>query len=89
MAWLDDLPGKLRSSLNYLLDKVEQQEEVYESAENEAVAQIWVAMAQMNQRVQRLERLVKAQRKALNSLDESVDVDQQLDQNLEKSLKRY
>lgn len=89
MEWVSRLPDKLRVSLESLLDSVEQHEEVYMESQNASVGQIWVALAYLNQRTQRLEELVQAQRKALNDLDQEVDVDSHLDSNLEESLKRY
>lgn len=87
MAWLDELPARLRNSLNGLLDAVEQHEDVYLDADNPSVGQIWVAMAQMSEKLDRMEEMVTAQRKALNEL--GADVDSHLDRNLEESLKRY
>jgi hypothetical protein len=46
-------------------------------------------MSHMMNRVQKLEKLVSAQRKALNETEADVDVDKHLDQRLEESLKRY
>lgn len=89
MDWVRDLPDRLRSSLESLLDSVEQHEKTYVDAQNASVGQIWVALALMNRRVQKLENLVNAQRKALNELDQDVPVDKHLDSNLEESLKRY
>jgi predicted nucleic acid-binding Zn-ribbon protein len=89
MDWITRLPDRLRVSLESLLDSVEQHEETYLDAQNASVGQIWVALAYMNQRVQKLEELVNAQRKALNDLDQEVDIDQHLESNLEESLKRY
>jgi len=43
----------------------------------------------MNQQINDLEQIVHAQRKALNNLDQEVNVNQHLDENLEESLKRY
>lgn len=89
MDWIHELPERLKNSLNSLLDTVEQNENTYMSASNASVAQIWVALAYLNQRTQRLEQIVNAQRKALNSLDQDVDIENHLDEHLEESLKRY
>ena len=89
MSWINDLPSKVSLSLNSLLDSVEQHEETYDEAENPSVAQMWVAMAMMNQRIEKLEEMVKAQRRALNDLNQDVDVDTKLDSRLEESLKKY
>ncbi len=89
MEWVSDLPDKLRVSLESLLDSVEQHEDVYMEAQNASVGQIWIALALMNERVQKLEDLVQAQRKALHELDQDVEVDKHLDKNLKESLKRY
>ena len=56
-------------------------------AGNASVGQMWVAMAQMNQRLEKVEDMLQAQRKALS--EQGVDVDNHLDRNLEESLKRY
>ena len=89
MDWLQQLPDRIRVSLESLLDSVEQHEQTYMNAENASVGQIWVALALMNRRVQKLEDIVQAQRKALNDLDQDVDIGKHLDGNLEESLKRY
>lgn len=89
MDWVSELPDKLRASLDSLLDSVEQHEETYMDAQNASVGQIWVALAIMNQRVQKLENLVRAQRKAMNEMDQEVDIGKHMDRNLEESLKRY
>lgn len=87
MDWVRKLPDKLQGSLQKLLDLVEQHEDSYMNAENASVGQIWTGMALMNQRIEKLEEIVQAQRKALNSLD--VDMDKHLDRELEDSLKNY
>jgi len=56
-------------------------------AENASVGQIWVAMAMMNQRIDKLEDIVIAQRKAMKDMD--ADMDRHLDKNLEESLRNY
>jgi len=87
MSWIEDLPKKLSTSLHRLLDDTEKHEETYMEAENASVGQMWVAMAQMNQRLEKVEDMLKAQRKAMK--EQGVDVDNHLDRNLEESLKRY
>lgn len=89
MEWLRKLPDRLRISLESLLESVEQHESSYMRAENASIGQIWTALALMNQRMEKLEDLVNAQRKALNQLDQEVDVGKHLDENLEESMKRY
>lgn len=88
MEWVRRLPDKIQTSLESLLDTVEQHEEIYMDAQNASVGQIWVAMALMNQRIQKLEEIVSAQRKVLNEM-ENADVDKHIDRKLEKSLKKY
>lgn len=87
MDWLEKLPARVQESLQKLLDIVEQHEESYMEAENASVGQIWVGMALMNQRIDKLEEIVTAQRKAFRELD--VDVDKHLDRELEDSLRNY
>lgn len=87
MSWIEDLPKKLSESLHSLLKKTEKHEETYMKAENASVGQMWVAMAQMNQRLDKVEDMLQAQRKAMK--EQGVDVDNHLDRNLEESLKRY
>ncbi len=65
MMWTTNLPEKLENALNSLLETVQQHETVYEQAENPSVAQIWVSLAYLHQRNQKLEEMVRAQRKAL------------------------
>lgn len=87
MSWIEDLPKKLSESLHKLLEHTEKHEETYMKAENASVGQMWVAMAQMNQRLEKVEDMLQAQRKAMR--EQGVDVDNHLDRNLEESLKRY
>lgn len=89
MDWIRQLPDKIRVSLESLLDSVEQHEEDYMNAQNASVGQIWVALALMNQRLEKMEDMVQAQRKALRELDQEVEIDKHLDSSLEESLKRY
>ena len=86
---MDELPDQVQESLDDLLLDTEQHEEVYMDAENAPIGQIWVAMAQMNKRIQKLEDLVHAQRTALQEMDVEVEFDKHLDKDLEESLKRY
>ena len=89
MEWKQRLPEKLRISLETLLDKVNQQEDAYMQAQNASVAQMWVAMSQMNHRIEKLEAMVQAQRKALNDMDVDVNIDKRLNKDLEESLRNY
>lgn len=87
VKWTQDLPDKIRTSLESLVDTVNQHEDSYMNADNASVGQIWIAMAMMNNRVEKLEELVTAQRKALN--DAGIDMDRRLDEKLERSLRKY
>ncbi len=87
MEWTERLPDKIQASLQKLLDLVEKHEGSYMEAENASVGQIWVAMAMMNQRIDKLEDIVIAQRKAMKDMD--ADMDRHLDKNLEESLRNY
>lgn len=87
MQWIERLPDRLETSLQRLLDSVENHEESYMEAQNASVGQIWVGMASMNQRLEKMEDMVKAHRKALRDAD--IDVDRHLDSDLEDSLKNY
>ncbi len=89
MDWIHELPERVKVSLQSLLDSVDQHENAYMDAENASVGQIWTALAVLNSRVNQLESLANAQRKALNELDQDVDIGKHLDSNLEESLKRY
>lgn len=89
MSWMDNLPKQVQESMDDLLLETEQHEETYMDAENAPIGQIWVAMAQMNKRIQKLEDLVQAQRTALQEMDVEIEVDKHLDKDLEESLKRY
>lgn len=89
MEWVENLPERLRNSLNSLLETVQQNEEIYDRAEKPAVAQIWTALSLLNERNKRLEKILKAQRKALEENGIEVERGKHLDENLEESLKRY
>lgn len=89
MSWQESLPKKPRESLEGLLLDTEEYESSYMSADNPSIGQIWVAMALMNQRMEKMEQLVKAQRKALQEMDVEVEVDKHIDEDLKNSLKRY
>lgn len=89
MSWRDELPTKIKNSLQSLLRSVDRHESVYTQAENVSIGQIWVGMAVMNQRLERVEEMVKAQRKTLNEMNTDVDVDKRMKEELERSLKKY
>lgn len=89
MTWMESLPNRLRESLDKILDRTNQQEEAYMQAENASVGQLWVAIAHLNEKVENLEKLANAQRKALNNMEEEVNVNKHLDEDLEESLRRY
>ena len=89
MSWRDKLPTKIKNSLQSLLRSVDRHESVYTQAENVSIGQIWVGMAVMNQRLERVEEMVKAQRKTLNEMNTDVDVDKRMKEELERSLKKY
>lgn len=87
MDWVEQLPDDIQISLESLLDDVEHKEDVYLEAQNASVGQIWTAMALMNRRIRKLEKMVSAQRKALRESD--ADMDKHLNDRLEESLKKY
>ena len=89
MEWMSQLPERQRDSLENLLDNVNKQEDVYMEAENASVGQIWVALAQMHEKMQKMDSMLRAQREVLNDIDTDVEVDKKLDKNLEESLRRY
>ena len=89
MTWMNSLPDKLQDSLERILDKTNRNEEAYMEAENASVGQLWVAIAHLNEKVENLEKLAHAQRKALNNIEEDVNVNKHLDEDLEESLRRY
>jgi uncharacterized coiled-coil protein SlyX len=89
MEWTEQLPERVKVSLDALIDRVQRHENSYMDADNASVGQIWVSMALMNERLEKLEEIVMAQRKALNEMNADVSVDRHLDKNLEESLKRY
>lgn len=89
MSWKEGLPKKPRESLEKLIRETEEHESSYMSAENPPIGQMWVAMSLMNQRLEKLEQLVRAQRKALNEMEVEVEVDKHIDEDLKNSLKRY
>jgi len=89
MEWIRQLPDRQRNSLETLLESVNSYEDVYSEAENASVGQIWVAMSLMNEKIQRLESLVKAQRRVLNEMGKGDELDRHLNQELEKSLRNY
>lgn len=89
MGWMDKLPDQLKVSLEKILEMTNRHEDAYIEADNASVGQLWVAIAHLNQQVEDLENIVNAQRKALNNMDQEVNVNKHLDSNLEESLKRY
>ncbi len=89
MGWMDSLPNKLQDSLEKILDQTNRNEEAYMQAENASVGQLWVAIAHLNAKVENLEKLAHAQRKALNNMEQEVNVNKHLDEDLEESLRRY
>ncbi len=89
MSWKESLPKQPRESLENILLDAEQYESSYMNSENPTVGQIWVVMALLNQRLEKAEQLVRAQRKALKEMDVEIEVDKHLDEDLKQSLKRY
>jgi CO dehydrogenase/acetyl-CoA synthase alpha subunit len=89
MEWMEQLPDRQRDSLENLLDQVNKQEDVYMQADNASVGQIWVALAQMHEKMDKMDSMIKAQREVLKEFDSSIEVDEKLDQRLEESLRRY
>jgi hypothetical protein len=89
MGWIASLPDRLESSLRNVLKRANEHEQEYMEAQNASVGQLWVAIAQLSEKVERLENLNQAQRKALNNLDQEVNVNKHLDEDLEESLRRY
>jgi len=89
MSWMNNLPKKLHESLEKILEQTNKNEEAYMQAENASVGQLWVAIAHLNSKVENLEKLANAQRKALNNMEEEVNVNKHLDEDLEESLRRY
>lgn len=59
MDWRAKLDLELRSSLNKLLRKIKHQEGAYKKALNPRDAQIWTAMAEINLKLERIERRIK------------------------------
>ena len=89
MSWQESLPDKHRESLEKLIRETEEHESSYMDAENPPIGQIWLAMTLMNQRVEKLEQLVRAQRKVLKEMEVEVEVDKYIDKKKKNSLKRY
>jgi len=89
MDWMSELPERQRASLEALLDQVNEQESVYTKAENASVGQIWVALAQLNEKMERMDSMLRAQREVLKEMNADVEIDQKLDERLEESLRRY
>jgi methionine synthase II (cobalamin-independent) len=89
MEWQESLPKEKRESLEKIVRETENFESSYMDADNPPIGQIWTAMATMQERVEKLEQLVRAQRKALKELDVEVEVDKHIDEDLKNSLKRY
>lgn len=89
MSWMNSLPDKLQDSLEKILEQTNRNEEAYMEAENASVGQLWVAIAHLSSKVDNLEKLAHAQRKALNNIEEDVNVNKHLDEDLEESLRRY
>ncbi|MFB6180495.1 MAG: hypothetical protein ABEJ93_01330 [Candidatus Nanohalobium sp.] len=87
MGWVEKLPEKIRDSLDSLIADTEKHDNAYNQAENPSVGQIWVSMALLNQRMEKIEDRLQAQRKALK--EKGINPDKGLDGNLEKSLKNY
>ncbi len=89
MEWKQRLPEQIRLALESLLDSIQQYRSGYMEAENASVAQIWVALAHLNQRLDRVEEMARAQREVLKEMESDVNVDRKLDSNLQESLRRY
>lgn len=54
--WRQRLSDKLANSIESLLRRIKAEEEAYKSAREQKIAQVWVALADLNQRLSQVEQ---------------------------------
>lgn len=57
--WRDKLGERLSKSIESLLRRIKAEEDSYKSAKEQKIAQIWVALADLNQRLNRVEQTLE------------------------------
>lgn len=85
--WRDDLDQELVRKLEKLLKRTKSYEKAYKSADNPAMAQLWVAAAemfyQMDRMNARLRRIEQAQQQIIEGIEKGGIKDEELRDSLE------
>lgn len=82
--WRDKLGKRLSKGVESLLRRIKAEEEAYKSAKEQKIAQIWVALADLNQRLSQVEKeLEDVERRTPQEVEEKKIEDQVLRDSLE------
>ncbi len=85
--WREDLDPEIKRKMEKLLKRVKSEEDAYKSSKYESTAQIWVGMAELFSRIDRIDKRLKKIEKALG---EAKKEEKHLkDLELEDSMKKY
>ena len=85
--WREELDPEIKRKLEKILKRVKSEEEAYKNSKYESTAQIWVGMAELFSRIDRLDRRLKRIEKALGKVRR--EEKHLKDVDLEESLKKY
>lgn len=84
--WRNELDNELKRKLEKLLKRIKSEEEAYKISNHEAVAQLWVGIAEVFSKVERLDQRM---RRIEKMLEEETNKDGMDDTELRKSLEKY
>ncbi len=87
--WRDDLDPDLVRKLEKLLKRTKTYEDAYKSADNPAMAQLWVAMSEMFYQMERMNARLRNIEQAQKQILEGVESGEIKDEELRKSLENY
>lgn len=87
--WRDDLDRELVRKLEKLLKRTKTYEKAYKGADNPAMAQIWVAVAEMFYQMERMNARIRKLEQVQKQLIDGIDSDQIKDKELRDSLEKY
>lgn len=87
--WRDDLDSELVRKLEKLLKRTKTYENAYKSADNPAMAQLWVAMAEMFYQMERMNARMRKMEQMQKRVIEGIEKGEIEDEELRKSLENY
>ncbi len=87
--WRDDLDPELVRKLEKLLKRTKTYEDAYKSADTPAMAQVWVAMAEMFSQMERMNARIRKLEQTQQELLEGIEDEALEDEELRRSLENY